>query len=156
MEKLRKRNGNQFRADKTGMSLFTWNAKYSVGHAQIDQQHRGLFIAADELHAAMLGGCGKHVIAGTLGKLLDYTREHFRAEEALMQSSKYLQFHEHKAEHDSFTRQVVELKQGLDRGETAVSVDTAIAQHIASSSVGPSDTRPAGCLTANLPHNRDL
>ena len=38
--------------------------------------------------------------------------------------SNYPQFAQHKAEHDGFTRRVVELKQGLDKGQIALSVTT--------------------------------
>lgn len=107
-----------------GMSLFTWQPKYSVHHEMIDQQHRGLFRAADDLHAAMLRGAGRQIITATLAALLDYTEKHFRDEEQLMQKSSFPDFASHKAQHDKFTQQVKELRQAQEEGQMAVTVTT--------------------------------
>lgn len=137
-------------ADEVRMSLFTWQPKFSVHHDLIDEQHRGLFRAAEDLHAAMLRGAGRNVIAATLDSLLDYTQKHFRDEEQLMVKNKYPQYAQHKAEHDKFTQRVRQLKTDLANNQAAITVavmqfvsdwlknhivgnDTKIAQHIASS-----------------------
>ncbi len=133
------------------MGMFTWQEKYSVRNAVIDEQHKGLFHAADELHAAMLRGAGRQVIGATLDALIDYTQTHFREEEQLMQKYKFPQYAQHKAEHDKFIRQAKGLKDGLSTGQAAITVstmqflndwlknhiiglDTKIAQHIESAS----------------------
>ena len=44
------------------MALLTWQDKYSVGIAQIDDQHKQLIIMINELNDAMLAGKGKDVL----------------------------------------------------------------------------------------------
>lgn len=106
------------------MSLFLWREQYSVQHPQIDGQHKELFRLASELHAAMMRGEARPIMAKTLDRLIEYTRSHFRAEEGLMTSSAYPQYRAHKAEHDDFTAEVMELQKGLESGKFSVSVDT--------------------------------
>src|SRR4029077_1259800 len=90
------------------MSLFQWKDEHLVGQPEIDSQHKRLFQLADQLHAAMTTGKGKDVMLKTLGDLIDYTKRHFAAEEALMQRSKYPSYAEHKVFHDKLTAQVVQ------------------------------------------------
>lgn len=110
------------RADTFGMSLFKWKDEYLVGQPEIDNQHKRLFQLADELHTAMTAGKGKDVMLKTLGDLIDYTKRHFAAEEALMLRSKYPGYPEHKAFHDKLTAQVVQFQTEFAAGKSIVSI----------------------------------
>ena len=66
------------------MALIEWNESFLVGVKAMDDQHRGLANALNELHAAMKAGKAKEVTGPLLTTLVKYTRDHFTAEEALM------------------------------------------------------------------------
>lgn len=105
------------------MSLFAWNPAYSVGCAEIDEQHQQLFRMADELHSAMMERRGKDVLAGLLKRLVAYTKYHFATEERRMTESGYPQYTQHHAEHVKLTEKVVDYQDKVLRGETAMSIE---------------------------------
>jgi len=102
------------------MNLFQWKEELSVGHPDIDSQHKMLFRYADELHTAMLAGKGKDIVGQTLSDLIAYTKRHFAAEEKLMQTHHYPGYPPHKAEHDALTQKVVKLQQDFLSGRVAL------------------------------------
>lgn len=141
-----------------GMSIFTWDQKYSVHNIEIDSQHRTLFSLADEFHRAMAHGEGRERIAQTLSRLIEYTQTHFASEEKLMLSSHYSEYRQHKQQHDDLTKQVLALKAQFDAGEATVTMDTMhflldwldkhirlsdakIAKHVAEWQKGPAVAR---------------
>ena len=105
------------------MNMFQWKPEYSVGYAQIDEQHKRLFELASELHNAMAGGKGKEVVGKTLANLISYTKAHFATEERLMQSNHYPDYAKHKAAHDALTSRVVKFEKDFEAGRVALSVD---------------------------------
>ena len=88
------------------MPLIQWNDYFSVGVRTIDSQHKKLVDTLNELHDAMLGGQARHVTGPILERLLQYTRDHFSAEEVMMASAAYPGLAEHKLLHLDLTRQV--------------------------------------------------
>jgi len=105
------------------MSMFQWKQEYSVGHPQIDEQHKRLFELADELHAAMLAGKGKESLGKILGSLVAYTKAHFATEERLMQAHRYPGYAVHKAAHDTLTSRVIKFQKEFEAGHATITVD---------------------------------
>ena len=105
------------------MSMFHWKQQYSVGYAQIDEQHKRLFELADELHQAMSAGKGKEVLRKTLANLIAYTKGHFATEERLMQKHHYPDYAAHKAAHDALTARVVQFEKEFEAGRSTMTVD---------------------------------
>jgi len=75
--------------------IFEWDNSFSVANEKIDQQHKMLFNLAssigDDLNQQRIK---KNIIV-----LYKYTREHFAAEEQMMQKISYPKFEEHKELH---------------------------------------------------------
>ena len=109
--------------DTQHMSLFQWSEAYSVGHPDIDSQHKRLFQLAEQLHAAMTAGKGKQCLSTTLGNLIAYTKRHFADEEILMQANRYPFYQQHKAEHQQLTEKVVQFQRSFEADQAAVSVE---------------------------------
>ena len=91
------------------MAFFPWEASYSVGIAQIDEQHKKLFRLVNELNDAMQAGKAAEVIGGVFTALVEYTRTHFAAEERLMSAHAYPDIAGHKKQHEELTKQAEEL-----------------------------------------------
>ena len=105
------------------MALLTWNdEKYSVGVKELDGQHKKLVDTLNLLHEGMMKGQAQSVTGPLLMKLVDYTRDHFAAEEKIFATTRYPQAARHKNEHVELTRQVVDFVGRYDRGEIALNV----------------------------------
>jgi hemerythrin len=99
------------------MAFLTWNSKYSVGVPSMDSQHTVLFGILNDLHAAMLSDQAQSAIGDVLRNLVNYTREHFSAEEALMTAAGYPELERHRLQHRNLVMQVDDFVVRYQRGE---------------------------------------
>jgi hemerythrin-like metal-binding protein len=104
------------------MSLVVWTDDLSVGVKSIDDQHTVLFETINDLHAAMLKGQSRNVVGHLLHRLIDYTREHFRAEEAMMEAAEYPSLATHRIKHKELTKQVEEYVSRYESGDITLSI----------------------------------
>jgi hemerythrin-like metal-binding protein len=88
------------------MAYMNWKAALEVGHPKIDEQHKSLVEALNSLHAAMKQGKGKDEVQRILVFLRDYTVDHFKMEEGLMDAHRYPSAAAHKAIHVDLVKQV--------------------------------------------------
>jgi hemerythrin len=102
------------------MQLLTWNNEYSVGVQTLDNQHSMFMDLLNELHAAMESGQARSRTGTILRKLLNYTRGHFSAEEAMMASARYPGLVQHRSLHRGLTKHVEDAEARFERGEGAV------------------------------------
>jgi hemerythrin-like metal-binding protein len=106
------------------MSLFVWDASYSVNISEIDRQHQKLFALFNELYDAMQQGHGNDVIGNVLASVVDYTDYHFKHEEDLFRRHGYPDEAAHRAEHVKLTGQARMLEQRLRDGHSEVTMVT--------------------------------
>jgi len=104
------------------MSLFVWDARYTLNIAEIDRQHRKLFALFNELYEAMQEGHGNEVIDDVLTRVVDYTAYHFATEEKLLHQYGYPEEAAHRAEHAKLTEQAKTLvgKHRAGNGQVAI------------------------------------
>ena len=107
------------------MPLVVWSDKLSVGVKSIDDQHSVLFKTINDLHDAMLKGQSRSVVGTLLHTLVDYTREHFTAEEAMMEAARYPSLAAHHVKHKELTKQVEEYVTRYERGDITLSIQLA-------------------------------
>jgi hemerythrin len=82
------------------LSEFTWNAKYSIGNAQIDAEHQGLIELANDIatfasHGEKVARVRKDILA-----LYEHMRVHFQHENEYMLQLGYPRYEEHKKQHE--------------------------------------------------------
>lgn len=99
---------------------FEWNSTYSVKVGAMDAQHKRLFQIIQELYNAMRSGHGKEVAADVLRRLLDYTVQHFTAEEKLMEQKGYPDLAAHQALHRALTDKVRAFKKDFEAGMAGI------------------------------------
>jgi hemerythrin len=99
------------------MALFEWTEDYSVNVRILDDQHRKLVGMVNELHDAISTGTEQPALKEILKGLLDYTAYHFVSEERLLQKYEYPGLDRHKAEHETLTWKVLDLRSRYERGE---------------------------------------
>lgn len=88
------------------MALVVWDDTYSIGIAEIDQQHRTMFSLVQGLHESVLAGRSASHVEPTLSELLQYCEHHFTAEESLMSVHQFPELANHRSEHRLITSQV--------------------------------------------------
>jgi len=109
------------------MSLIQWDQSYSVKVPEFDEDHRTIFALINKLHEAMSQGCGRAILGGVFDELVDYTMRHFAAEERLLEMhDDYPEIDTHKAAHEKFRQQVVDLRRQYDAGALHISVEVAL------------------------------
>jgi hemerythrin len=99
-----------------------WNERYSLGIPKIDEQHKELLRLTNELYAACLNDDNeaKEQFKNTISALVHYVSEHFSAEERLLERVKYPKYAEHKAEHESFVKKMLEQVSCFKEGKSFV------------------------------------
>ena len=81
------------------MSEFVWSQQLSVGVPAMDSDHRKIINYMNELALAMERNASFAQLDAAFCKLCQFTRKHFRDEEALMDSIEYDRIATHKAIH---------------------------------------------------------
>ncbi len=98
------------------MALIEWTDELSVGVEEIDDQHKVLVDLINSLDEAIHSQAGKTASVDILNQLVEYTRIHFDAEEALMRTANYPDFDKHKAQHEVLLQQAESLQQKIAGG----------------------------------------
>ena len=92
------------------MAFFEWNDQYSVGVANVDEQHKKLVGYLNDLFEALNVGKGKEILDSILDNMVEYTQYHFATEEKLMKLHGYPGYDDHKKKHDKLAEHVLDLK----------------------------------------------
>jgi hemerythrin len=102
--------------------MVVWDEKYATGIELIDNQHKELFSLTNELFRACMSGEEKlkGIFTETMGRMVDYVRFHFGAEQVLLQTIKYPDYQEHKKQHDKLIRDILETVNAHNKGEKFV------------------------------------
>jgi len=94
--------------------IFEWSSDYEIGLPEIDAQHHGLVEMINDLYRAKQAGEGPAAVKSILERLLQYTQEHFEAEEWAMKRAKYPDYSKHHRVHVTLTRQVMDMLGSAD------------------------------------------
>jgi hemerythrin len=102
--------------------LVEWSERYSVGIPKIDEQHKTLLRLTNELYASCLNDDEEAKIRfkDTVSSRVIYVSEHFQAEERLLQRVNYPRYAEHKHEHESFVKKMLEEVENFKEGKSFV------------------------------------
>ncbi len=85
---------------------YKWDDSLETGNIAIDEQHKSLINAINELLEACSHGKGRVEVQKTLDFLRDYVIKHFNDEEKLQLKSKYPEYSTHKKMHEDFKKDV--------------------------------------------------
>jgi hemerythrin-like metal-binding protein len=92
------------------MFQYQWDESFSTGFGMIDEQHKQLFAALNELLAACQENKGSEELTKSLNFLSDYTIKHFFDEEQIQKKYSYPDYPAHKILHENFKKTVRDLK----------------------------------------------
>jgi hemerythrin-like metal-binding protein len=108
------------------MSLVDWSDELSVNVPQLDEQHKRLINVVNQLHEAITKRRGPGVLRPLFAQVLQYTATHFAAEERYLQQIHFRGLDEHKALHDAWCSQAVDLKDRVESGNAMLTLDTIV------------------------------
>jgi hemerythrin-like metal-binding protein len=104
------------------MSLFRWGSEHEIYLPEIDAEHRGLFLAGEDLHRALSAGAPPDRIKEGLHNLLQLAEAHFLHEERLMRDSGFESYEWHRKQHDAVRKRAKEID-GRDTVAVTAAVD---------------------------------
>ncbi|MFQ5644937.1 MAG: bacteriohemerythrin [Thiogranum sp.] len=102
--------------DTPGADSFVLTDDLLTGIDAIDAQHGRLFDLANKLNAAIAQGKSRAMVGKTIDELVEYTRTHFSAEEAMLARCHYPQIEQHKRGHEKLLHRVLVFKNMYERG----------------------------------------
>lgn len=105
------------------MAHFKWDSSYSVKVKKFDEEHQGLFRILNELHDGMLAGRGQKVLQPVLSELLQYTEQHFSAEELVMKRVGYPQLPAQIEQHRKFSDKIKQVSADYQAGTIGMTVE---------------------------------
>ena len=98
---------------------YRWDSSLETGYDKVDNQHKQLIKAVNNLMEASASGKGDKAVMETLEFLTSYAVKHFTDEEKLQVQFNYPDYLNHKRLHDEFKVRVGELVQKVnDEGPT--------------------------------------
>ena len=104
---------------------YQWDSSLETGYEKVDNQHKQLVAAVNNLMEASQSGKGDSAVMETLDFLTGYAIKHFADEEKLQVDFKYPDYLTHKRLHDEFKIQVGELTQKVMKvGPTPEMINT--------------------------------
>ena len=104
------------------MVKFEWKSQYETGIPIIDEQHRRLFMALDQIQIAVVQESTREEIRGLVQALMADTREHFATEEAIMAHHGFPDLLAHIREHEMLMEKLEELGQRFEESEHSMAM----------------------------------
>jgi hemerythrin-like metal-binding protein len=92
------------------MNKIEWSENFSVGVAEIDNQHRQLIGLINDLVEAKNQNKSMDELSTMISKMADYLDYHFGTEEKYMLRFQYAGLESHRNEHRTFIRKVFEFR----------------------------------------------
>lgn len=94
-----------------------WIDRYAIGDELVDGQHRRMLEMINLLHSALVNKGASEVVSQVITQVAEYSREHFLAEEALMDRVSYPGLVAHRKHHGAMIKQLTMLLHRMKRGE---------------------------------------
>jgi hemerythrin len=104
------------------LRIVFWENKYATGIEVIDTQHKKLIDITNELYRACLSRSRTldAVFKESMSRMVEYVRYHFTEEQELLQRIGYPKALEHKRQHDTLIKQILEAAKDYDSGKKFV------------------------------------
>jgi methyl-accepting chemotaxis protein len=108
---------------QTAGATLEWGPAWLTGNSVIDADHKMLVQYVNDLNRAMLEGHGQEAAADVLGKLVQYTRDHFGREEIIWNEGGLESLGQHRKTHTDLMATVEGLQRDFLAGKAALTGD---------------------------------
>ena len=110
---------------------YSWDKSLETGNPTIDEQHKSLINAVNELLESCSQGKGRSEVERTLKFLQDYVIKHFSDEEKLQIKSSYPDYKAHKEKHEAFKKTVDEIVQEFNKSGASIQMVAKVNSSVA-------------------------
>jgi hemerythrin len=90
------------------MDKLNWTPEMSVGVNEFDEQHKRVIMMINRLIDAQHATTDPRTISDMLDRMSRYAQEHLKTEERLMAQYGYPLFKQHKAQHMTYIKKIVD------------------------------------------------
>jgi len=94
------------------MTLIVWKPEFSVGDAAIDYEHQMMIQQINTLYDQLGASTDSAAIEAALGEIHADVSAHFALEERMMRQANYIEYEDHKEDHEELLDQIHELMDG--------------------------------------------
>jgi methyl-accepting chemotaxis protein len=108
---------------QSGGATLDWGPAWLTGHAVIDADHKMLVQYVNDLSHAMHAGDGRTVVADILGKLVQYTRDHFAREAIIWRDGGLASLPKHLETHADLVAKVEAFQRDFIAGKATLTAD---------------------------------
>jgi methyl-accepting chemotaxis protein len=108
---------------QSGGATLEWGPAWFTGHPVIDADHKMLVQYVNELYQAMIQGKGHDVASDVLGKLVQYTRDHFAREEVIWREGGLTSLAKHEKTHADLVVKVEAFQRDFLSGKATLTAD---------------------------------
>ncbi len=98
------------------MKLIKWQKNFATGMASVDYEHQQMIETINEALAKIYESRKGDEIIGLLGDIHAGIASHFALEEKLMRDAAYVEFDEHKGDHEHLLDEIREIMDLVDGG----------------------------------------
>lgn len=91
------------------MTLLKWESEYSVGDAAIDYEHEMMIQQINTLYDQVDASTDSGTIEAILGEIHADISAHFALEERMMREANYIEYEDHKEDHEDLLDQLHEV-----------------------------------------------
>jgi hemerythrin len=91
------------------MALLEWKPEYSVGNPAIDHEHEQMIRQINLLYEKLGDPLDTEAVETVLGEIHANISSHFALEERLMREISYIEYEDHKDDHEDLLDQIHEL-----------------------------------------------
>jgi hemerythrin len=101
-----------------GGEIVSWSDRYATGIQKIDDQHRQLVILTNNLYKACLQNSkeAETKFKESMSLMVEYVRFHFSDELKILERVKFPGFPEHKKQHETLVKNVLEAAKEYNEG----------------------------------------
>jgi hemerythrin len=105
------------------MSLIEWTPEYSVGVAEIDEQHKKMFATVNNLYDAIHAKGTTELLRKFIQEMVDYADYHFSTEEKYFEKFKYHEKDEHIKTHNVYRERVLKYVKEFEENKEFLSFE---------------------------------
>lgn len=117
--------------NKINAPYILWEKALETGVENVDEQHHSMINKINEIFDACSRGEGLKEVISALIFLENYTRTHFKEEEALQIECGYPKFEQHKVSHERFIKTVNDMLEEFYQNGTTMDIFIKIIEFMA-------------------------
>ena len=99
------------------MALLEWRKEYCTGIKGVDYEHESLIHQINSVYALISDKAERNLVIDSLGEIYGSISAHFALEEQMMVRHSYVNYEEHKADHDRLLDEIRDITEEFEATE---------------------------------------